>query len=200
MKVINKFLLYSIFLFLLTPSHSFSQSKNYTKGNYYQGKDYKSVILTGYGTHHDGGYDAPNLRMDYLDKKEGINLYLRNIFAFMKDENLEVTFLFPNDKKNNKWELTKYSFGCEAEKNPGIFECLFIKTITNISTGEILDSNIKIAEKFMNSKELVIRLSDDMSKEMGEDNVCRFKIKTHRKKFEKVLSSKYLSKDAELMN
>ena len=199
MKQINKLLLCSITLFVLTLNHSFSQSKNYTRGNYVQGKDYKAVKLTGYGTDYDGGYDAPSLIMNKFDKGS-TNIYLREIFPFMKDENLEVTFIFPNDKKNNKWELTKSSFGCEKEKFPGIFGCLFIYTITNISTGKILDSPIKIAEKFMDSKELVIKVSDDQSKEAREDNVCRFKIKTHRKKFKKVLSSKYFSKDEELMN
>ena len=199
MKQINKLLLCSITLFVLTLNHSFSQSKYYTKGVYTQGKDYKTVDLTGYGTDYDGGYDAPVLAMNKFDKGK-INLYLTEIFPFMKDENLEVTFIFPNDKKNNKWKLTKYGFGCDLKKYPGIFDCLFINTISNISTGEILDSNIKIAEKFMNSKELVIKVSDDDSKEMSEDNVCRFKIKTHRKKFKKVLSSKYFSKDEELMN
>ena len=199
MKQINKLLLCSITLFLLTLNHSFSQSKNYTKGVYTQGKDYKAVKLTGYGTDYDGGYDAPVLIVNKFDKGN-INIYLTEIFPFMKDENLEVTFIFPNDKKNNKWKLTKYGFGCDVEKYPGIFDCLFIGTISNISTGEILDSNIKIAEKFMDSKELVIKVSDDQSKEAREDNVCRFKIKTHRKKFKKVLSSKYFSKDEELMN
>ena len=199
MKQINKLLLCSITLFVLTLNHSFSQSKNYTRGEYVQGKDYKAVRLTGYGTDYDGGYDAPVLIVNKFDKGS-INIYLSEIFPFMKDENLEVTFIFPNDKKNNKWELTESSFGCEKEKFPGIFGCLFIYTITNISTGETLDSPIKIAEKFMDSKELVIKVSDDQSKEAREDNVCRFKIKTHRKKFKKVLSSKYFSKDEELMN
>ena len=199
MKQINKLLLCSITLFVLTLNHSFSQSKNYTRGNYVQGKDYKSVSLTGYGTDYAGGYDAPVLRMDKYDKGK-INIYIKDIFPFMKDENLEVTFIFPKDKKNNKWKLTESSFGGEKEKFPGIFGALFIETITNISTGETLDSPIKIAEKFMDSKELVIKVSDDQSKEAREDNVCRFKIKTHRKKFKKVLSSKYFSKDEELMN
>ena len=199
MKNINKLLLSSIILFVLTHNHSFSQSKYYTKGIYTQGKDYKSVGLTGYGTDYDGGYDAPKLIMNNFDGGN-INLYLKDIFTFMEDQNLEVTFVFPNDKKNNKWELTKSAFGCEVEKFPGIFDCLFIYSISNISTGEILDSNIKIAEKFMDSKELVIKVSDDDSKEAREDNVCSFKVKTHKKKFKKVMSSKYLSKDEELMN
>ena len=199
MKQINKLLLCSITLFVLTLNNSFSQSKNSTKGVYTQGKDYKAVKLIGYGTDYDGGYNAPQLVMNKFDNGRG-GIYLREIFPFMKDENLEVTFVFPNDKKNNKWDVTNYSFACETEKFPGIFGCLFINTITNISTGEILDSTIKIAEKFMDSKELVIKVSDDKSKEAREDNVCRFKIKTHRKKFKKVLSSKYFSRDEELMN
>tara|TARA_B110000879_G_scaffold68594_1_gene96017 strand:+ start:123 stop:722 length:600 start_codon:yes stop_codon:yes gene_type:complete len=199
MKDIKKLLLSSIVLFVLTLNHSFSQSKYYTKGSYTQGKDYKSVLLTGYGTDYAGGYDAPRLIMNNFDTGS-INLYLKDIFPFMKDENLEVTFVFPKDKKNNKWELTKYNFGCETEKFPGIFDCLFIISISNITTGEILDSNIRIAEKFMDSKELVIKISDDDSKETRSDNFCSFKIKTHKKKFEKVMSPKYLSKDEELMN
>lgn len=51
----------------------------------------------------------------------------------------------------------------------------------------------------MKSKEVVITLTDDLTS-AGEDNVIRFKTKTHKNKIEKVLSSKHFSKDQELLN
>ena len=174
-------------------------SKNNTVGEYIQGKNYKAVHLTGYGTNVSGGYDTPSLRLNKFDKGN-VNLYLKDIFPFEKDENLEVIFIFQDEEKNKEWKVTRSSFGCQNEKYPSFFECFFVNEITNISTGEILDSNIKIAEKLISSNELVIKVGDDYSKEEDDSNVCRFKLKKFKKRFKKVLSSKYFSKDEELMN
>jgi len=199
MNLMNKLVLCLTVFFVLTFNYSFSQSKDYTKGKYTQGKTFKSVRLIGYGTDYSGGFDAPEMVLSKTDNSK-IKLGLFEVFTFIEGENLEVTFFFPEDKKNNKWKLTKYNFMGKSKKFPGMYSVLVIESISNISTGEILDGTIKIAEKFMNSKELVIKISDDVSKKTKTDNVCSFKIKKHRKKFKKVMSSKYFSKDEELMN
>ena len=208
--IMKKIILPALILFCLSFNYSFAQKS--TSGYYTQGKDYKSCVLYGYGTDKAGGYDRPLLAFNKFDKGSS-NLYLKEIFAFSYygttqnanengsdslDENLEVFFIFSNDKKNKKWKLTKYTFGGEDKDAPDFYNNLFIYEIENISTGNTLNRS-QIIDKLIESKEVVITVTDDLT-ETGEDNICRFQVKKHKNKIEKVFSDKHFSKDQELLN
>ena len=201
-----------LFITLFLVSFNYSNAQKGTTGTYTQGKDYKACTLIGYGTDREGGYDNPRMVFNKFDSGSS-NFYLWDIFPFtnygsMKvaneegadsvDENLEIFFIFVDDKKNKKWELSRYSFGMEDEEYDYSYDALFIYELKNVTSGETLNRN-KIIEKLLDSKEVVITLTDDLT-DRGEDNVCRFQIKKHSNKIEKVFSDKHFSKDQELLN
>ena len=185
----------SVLIFFLTLNYTYSQS---TRASYTQGKNYKAVQLVGYGTDSAGGYDKPILVLNRFDSGS-TNLYLTNAFAFSKDENLKAYIIFPNEKKDKKWEITNVSFGCKDEDYDNAYDCLFLYEFKSVTSGKSLKGAEEISNKLMKSKEVVITLTDDLTS-AGEDNVIRFKTKTHKNKIEKVLSSKHFSKDQELLN
>ena len=185
----------SILIFFLTLNYTYSPS---TRAYYTQGKNYKSVKLVGYGTDSAGGYDKPVLYLNRFDSGS-TNLYLTDAFAFSKDENLKAYIIFPNEKKDKKWEITKVGFGCKDEDYDNSYDCLFLNEFKSVTSGKSLRGPEEISNKLMKSKEVVITLTDDLTSD-GEDNVIRFKTKTHKNKIEKVLSSKHFSKDQELLN
>ena len=206
----KKIIIPALLLFCLSFNYSFAQKS--TSASYIQGKNYKACTLMGYGTDKAGGYDLPKMVLNNFDSGSS-NLVLLDIFAFSYygtiqnanengsdslDENLEVFFVFVDDKKNKKWELTGYSFGLEDKDAPDFYNALFITQIKNISTGKTLNRS-QIIDKLIESKEVVITLTDDLT-EKGEDNVCRFQLKKHKNKIEKVFSDKHFSKDQELFN
>ena len=206
----KKIILPALILFCLSFNYSFTQTS--TSGNYIQGKDYKACILYGYGTDKAGGYDRPHMVFNKFDSGNS-NLYIKEIFAFSYygttqnanengsdslDENLEVFFIFVDDKKNKKWKLTNYSFGGKDKDLPDFYNILFIQEIENVSTGNTLNRS-QIIDKLVKSKEVVITVTDDLT-ERGEDNFCRFQLKKHKNKIEKVFSDKHFSKDQELIN
>ena len=206
----KKIILPALILFCLSFNYSFAQKS--TSATYTQGKNYKQCQLYGYGTDKAVGYDSPRMIFFQFDGGSS-NLYLYEIFSFSYygtkpmqykygsdslDDNLEVFFIFVDDKKNKKWKLTRYAFGGKDKHYEDTYSQLFIYEIKNTSTGKILNK-MQIIDKLIESKEVVITLTDDLT-DTGEDNVCRFQTKKHKNKIEKVFSDKHFSKDQELLN
>ena len=206
----KKIILPALILFCLSFNYSFAQKS--TSAKYTQGKNYKSCVLYGYGTDKAVGYDSPRMAFNNFDSGS-TNLYLYEIFPFSYygtienankegadsiDDNLEVFFIFVDEKKNKKWKLTRYAFGGKDKHYEDTYSQLFIYEIKNISTGKILNK-MQIIDKLVESKEVVITLTDDLT-DRGEDNICRFQLKKHKNKIEKVFSDKHFSKDQELLN
>ena len=185
-----------------------------TFGSYYQKEDYKWAKLTGYGTDNEAGFEAPILHFIKEDNASAY-IYLNDCFMFSyhtekayaltikpKDENkyqnLEVYFIFKNDKKNKKWKLSNFDLGGKTEKYSNEllenYSALFIFEIENVDTKERL-STLEIIDKLKESKEVIISIQDDNWK-----NICRFQVRKHKNKIKKVLSDKYKSIQEELLN
>lgn len=187
----------SIFFLLVAFNFSFSQSKYFTGAKYIQGNDYKSTVLSGYGTDFNGGLNAPKLILNKFDEGS-TNLYLREAFEFTKD-NSSITIIFPKEKKNNNWKISYSSFGCQDEEFEEYYDCIFIGELENISTGEVITGATAIANKFIKAEHLIFKIIDKTG--FFDNNVCSFEIKRfQRKKLNKVISDKYKSKEAELLN
>tara|TARA_B110000908_G_scaffold64624_1_gene78563 strand:+ start:254 stop:892 length:639 start_codon:yes stop_codon:yes gene_type:complete len=207
------FSLFFIFGFCLNTNSQYTG----TFGRYYQKKDYKMTVLTGYAT---GLFSKPKIYVIKNDSDIDPYIYIEDAYTFeytfnlskedIEDgetptENLEVFLIFKSDKKNKKWKVTASNMGGKIEKYSEkkqtnepyryAYSAYYIKELTNVDTGEKLEK-VEIIKKIAKTKELVITIKDDLS----DSNICRFQGKKHKRKIGKVLSDKYQSKNGELMN
>ena len=207
------FSLFFIFGFCLSTNSQYTG----TFGRYYQKKDYKMTVLTGYAT---GDFSKPEIWVVKKDNDVDPYIFIKNAYTFeytfnlskedIEDgesptENLEVFLIFKSDKKNKKWKVTDWEMNHKFEKYSDKkqtnepytygYRSFSFNEITNVDTGEKLDG-VEIIKKIAKTKELVITIKDDLS----DANICRFQGKKHKKKIGKVLSDKYQSKNGELMN
>ena len=207
------FSLFFIFGFCLSTNSQYTG----TIGRYYQEKDYKMTVLTGYAT---GDFSKPKIYVIKNDSDVNPYIYIEDVYTFeytfnlSKEDiedgetptaNLEVFLIFKSDKKNKKWKVTDWRMAGKIEKysekkQPNepyfyAYNSYFFKELTNVDTGVKLDQ-VEIIKKIAKTKDLVITLKNDFM----DVNICRFQGKKHKKKIGKVLSDKYQSKNGELMN
>ena len=207
------FSLFFIFGFCLSTNSQYTG----TIGRYYQKKDYKMTVLTGYAT---GVFSEPKIFVVKKDSDVDPYIFIKDAYTFeytsnlskedieygdTPTENLEVFLIFKSDKKNKKWKVTKFDMGGKMEKYSEkkqtnesyttAYNNYYFEELTNVDTDEKL-GGLEIIKKIAKTKELVITIKDDLS----DINICRFQGKRHKKKIGKVLSDKYQSKNGELMN
>ena len=197
-----------------------------TRGYYYQNKDHKMTVLSGYSTSapepFTTGYSTnrPVLKFVKWDDMTDPYIYITNAHTFdftynlskediedggTPSENLKVFFIFKSDKKNKKWEVTDWSMIGKIEKYSDKKETNepYTYAYRSLQFKELtnIDTGEKldalgIIKKIAKTKEVLITIKDDFS----DINICRFQGKKMKRWIGRVLSDKYKSIQEELLN
>ena len=220
-----------LFTLLLIIGFCFNTNSQYkgTRGYYYQNKDHKMTVLSGYSTSapepFTTGYSTnrPVLKFVKWDDMTDPYIYITNAYIFdynfnlskedIEDgdtitENLKVFFIFKSDKKNKKWEVTDWEMLCKNEKESEKKDTEFPNDSYTYSYDcfkfkEL--TNIDTGEK-LDALGIIKKIAKTkevlitIKDDFSDINICRFQGKKMKRWIGRVLSDKYKSKDGELLN